>query len=98
MLADYVYKYLRHRSKRDVNRSNNDFVDVSSNEIPQLPEQHKHAFHGGERALLYSILEDFLSQFGHDGHGCLLRTICEIHSKSVHHFGLFGEFMKLFLT
>lgn len=95
VLADYVYKYLKHRSKRDVARSSY----IANNEIPKLPDEHKHAFHGGERALLYAIIEDFLSQFGHDGHGCLLRAICEVHSKkSFHHFGLFGEFVKLFLT
>lgn len=58
VLADYVFKYLKHRTKRD-NR-----VD---NETPKLPETLKHAFHGGERAILYAVLEDFLSQFGLDG-------------------------------
>lgn len=97
MLADYVFKYLKHRTKRNVG---NEFIKVKSseNEIPKLPEEHKHAFHGGERALLYAVLEDFLTNFGLDGHGCLLRTICEVHSKNVHRFGLIGEFMKLFFT
>lgn len=97
VLADYVFKYLKHRTKRNVG---NEFIKVKSseNEIPKLPEEHKHAFHGGERALLYAVLEDFLTNFGLDGHGCLLRTICEVHSKNVHRFGLIGEFMKLFFT
>lgn len=97
ILADYVYKYLKHRSKRDIS---NDFIKVDhiDNDIPRLPEEHKHAFHGGERALLYAVLEDFLSNFGLDGHGCLLRTICEVHSKKVERYGLIGEFMKLFFT
>lgn len=97
ILADYVYKYLKHRTKRDIG---NEFIKVhhADNEIPKLPEEHKHAFHGGERALLYTVLEDFLSNFGLDGHGCLLRTICEVHSKSVDRYGLIGEFMKLFFT
>lgn len=97
VLADYVYKYLKHRTKRDLG---NDYIKVNriDNETPKLPEQHKHAFHGGERALLYTVLEDFLSQFGLDGHGCLLRTICEVHSKKVENLGLIGEFMKLFFT
>lgn len=97
VLADYVYKYLKHRTKRDLG---NDYIKVNriDQDVPKLPEQHKHAFHGGERALLYTVLEDFLSQFGLDGHGCLLRTICEVHSKRVENLGLIGEVMKLFFT
>lgn len=97
VLADYVYKYLQHRTKRDLG---NEFIKVNKidHDTPKLPEEHKHAFHGGERALLYAMLEDFLSNFGLDGHGCLLRTICEVHSKSVHRYGLIGEFAKLFFT
>lgn len=44
------------------------------------------------------MLEDFLSNFGLDGRSCLLRTICEVHSKKVDQLGLIGEFMKLFFT
>ncbi|CRK95453.1 CLUMA_CG008922, isoform A [Clunio marinus] len=97
ILADYVYKFLKHRTKRDIG---NDFMKINQieNEIPTLPDEHKHAFHGGERALLYAVLEDFLSNFGLDGHNCLLRAICEVHSKSIHRYGLFGEFLKLFFT
>jgi hypothetical protein len=97
ILADYVFKYLKHRSKRSIS-NNNEFINVQHNEIPKLPDEHKHAFHGGERAILYAVLEDFLTQFGVDGHNCLLRAICEVHSKNVYRFGLFGEFIKLFLT
>lgn len=96
-MADYVFKYLKHRSKRSID---NEFIKVNGvkDETPKLPESHKDAFHGGERAILYTVLEDFLSQFGLDGHGCLLRTICEVHSKNVLRYGLIGEFMKLFFT
>ncbi|XP_070499499.1 uncharacterized protein [Chironomus tepperi] len=88
VLADYVYKYLKHRRKRDL---------ANDIEPPQLPFEH--AFHGGERAILYSVVEDFLSNFGLDGRACVLRTICEIHTfRSVNRFGLFGEFIKLFFT
>lgn len=60
-LADYVYKYLKHsRRKRDLNNH-------VGNEIPKLPFEH--AFHGGERAILYGVVEDFLSNFGMDGKG-----------------------------
>lgn len=59
-LADYVYKYLKHgRRKRDVN--------TIENEVPKLPFEN--AFHGGERAILYGVVEDFLSNFGLDGKG-----------------------------
>lgn len=50
------------------------------------------------RVILYGVVEDFLSTFGMNGKACLLRTICEVHSRSVDHFGVFGEMAKLFLT
>lgn len=65
VLADYVYKYLKHRTKREIS-NDADF------EAPKLPFDH--AFHGGERAILYTIAEDFLSSFGLDGKACVLRT------------------------
>lgn len=65
VLADYVYKYLKHRRKRDVSN------DIES-EAPKLPFEH--AFHGGERAILYTVVEDFLNNFGMDGRACVLRT------------------------
>lgn len=115
MLADYVAKYLRSRTKRSVDAQNsaktfqppkNDHIkinrifeeDEENNEIPKLPDEHKHAFHGGERALLYAAMEDFIANFGLNGKACVLRTICEVHAKSVHNFGMLGEIMKLFFT
>lgn len=51
------------------------------------------------RALLYTVVEDLLTNFGMDGKPCLLRTICEVHAhKSIHKFGFIGEFLQLFLT
>ncbi len=65
-LADYVYKYIKHgRRKRDVN-------DIDY-EPPKLP--FKHAFHGGERAILYGVVEDFLTNFGLNGKGKRLKRI-----------------------
>lgn len=81
------------QSSRKIHDESED--DWKSNE---LPEDQKHVFHGGERALLYGVVEDFISTFGFDGKACLLRAICEVHSKSVHHLGLFGEMVKLFFT
>lgn len=61
-LADYVYKYIKHgRRKRDLN-------DIDQ-EMPKIPSEHQYAFHGGERAILYGVVEDFLSNFGLDGKG-----------------------------
>lgn len=61
-LADYVYKYMKHsRRKRDLNSNN------IEHETPKLP--YENAFHGGERALLYGMVEDFLTNFGLDGKG-----------------------------
>ncbi|XP_061393491.1 uncharacterized protein LOC133329007 [Musca vetustissima] len=111
MLGDYVTKLLHFKRKRDLSEQNK--APISSGhfkieqqqtnnedhpEFPQLPERFKHIFHGGERVILYGVVEDFLATFGMNGKACLLRTICEVHSRSVDHFGVFGEMAKLFLT
>lgn len=97
--ADYVGSYLTSRKTRSIEEENEDFMTIASNETPILPEQHKHAFHGGERAILYGIAEDFLSTFGVNGKACILRTICEIHSrKTIENLGFLGEVAKLFFT
>lgn len=100
ILADYIGDYLMSRKARSIaEQDGDDFMTITSNKAPILPDQHKHAFHGGERAILYGIAEDLLSTFGVDGKACLLRTICEIHSKkSLEHFGFLGEVAKLFFT
>ncbi|XP_049963575.1 uncharacterized protein LOC126484205 [Schistocerca serialis cubense] len=84
LLADYLSQLLsRRRSGRSL-------------PPPKAPPNAN--FHGGERALLYAAVEDFLSSFGMDGHACLLRAICEVHGHSVERFGLLGEMLKLFFT
>ncbi|KAL9906561.1 uncharacterized protein ACN2A1_005863 isoform 1-T8 [Glossina fuscipes fuscipes] len=113
MLSDYMTKYLHFKRKRDLSEqnsienskrkyfNNNEQVGDKSEEsikFPQLPERFKHVFHGGERIILYGVVENFLSTFGLNGKACLLRTICEIHSRPLDHFGVFGEMIKLFLT
>lgn len=46
-LGQYVSQYLHSRKKRELK---SDFYTVTSDEIhPPLPEEHQHAFHGGER-------------------------------------------------
>ncbi len=47
---------------------------------------------------LYTAAEDLLSKFGMSGKPCLLRAICEMHESPLIGYGLFGEFMELFLT
>lgn len=104
MVGDYVARFLHvQRRKRDLSeqRSSHDSPFKVHEELldyPQLPAGLQHIFHGGERVLLYGVVEDFLSTFGMDGKACLLRTICEMHSRSLDKFGVFGEMTKLFLT
>ncbi|GAB0090926.1 uncharacterized protein DMENIID0001_057060 [Sergentomyia squamirostris] len=112
LLSNYISSYMKGRKRREVapvedksspfrvtmTRMDDQGEDQSDDHPPVLPEKHKFAFHGGERALLYVAVEDFLSTFGMDGKACFLRAICEVHSKKLHHFGFFGEIVKLFLT
>ncbi|XP_044263897.1 uncharacterized protein LOC123010820 [Tribolium madens] len=91
ILADYVGSLLDHRRRSKSKRS----IEETA---PQPPEQYKHAFHGGERALLYVVLEEFLENFGMNGKACLLRAICEVHAHPMTNFGLVGEMLKLFLS
>ncbi|XP_060660290.1 uncharacterized protein LOC132794072 [Drosophila nasuta] len=105
MVGEYVSRYLHiQRRKRDLSeqRSSSDEKPFKVREellnYPELPAGLKHIFHGGERVLLYGVVEDFLATFGMDGKACLLRTICEMHSRSLDKFGVFGEMTKLFLT
>lgn len=93
MLAHYVGEYLHTRRKREAVDQPSDTSDT-----PPLPESQQHVFHGGERAILYGVVEDLIKTFGFNGKACILRTICEVHSKSIHHLGLFGEMAKLFFT
>ncbi|KAH8314633.1 hypothetical protein KR074_004885 [Drosophila pseudoananassae] len=106
MVGEYVARYLHvQRRKRDLSeqrsRADEDQpfkVQEEGPKFPELPAGLQHIFHGGERVLLYGVVEDFLSTFGMDGKACLLRTICEMHSRSLEKFGVFGEISKLFLT
>lgn len=84
LLADYIGTILNRRSRNERSL--------------QPPEKYKHAFHGGERALLYVVLEEFLENFGMNGKACLLRAICEVHAHPLGNFGLAGEMLKLFLS
>ncbi|XP_034656177.1 uncharacterized protein LOC117893609 [Drosophila subobscura] len=105
MVGEYVARYLHvQRRKRDLSEQRSRSEDApfrvhdEGPKFPDLPAGMQHIFHGGERVLLYGVVEDFLSTFGMDGKACLLRTICEMHSRSLDKFGVFGEMTKLFLT
>ncbi|EDW30035.1 GL22556 [Drosophila persimilis] len=105
MVGEYVARYLHvQRRKRDLSEQRSRSEDSQFRvhdegpTFPDLPAGMQHIFHGGERVLLYGVVEDFLSTFGMDGKACLLRTICEMHSRSLEKFGVFGEMTKLFLT
>lgn len=99
--ANYIGDYLRRRDKRSAdNENSNDYLHTAEakESIVELPEQQRHAFHGGERAILYGVVEDLIATFGMNGKACLLRAICESHSRSMDKLGLIGEFVKLFFT
>ncbi|XP_059620734.1 uncharacterized protein LOC132264516 [Phlebotomus argentipes] len=105
ILSNYISSYMKGRKRREAAATESSPFKVSMMDAeaeddfpPELPEKHKFIFHGGERALLYVALEDLLGTFGLDGKACILRAICEVHSRKLHNFGLFGEIVKLFLT
>lgn len=87
LLANYVARYFAHRRGKRT---------TSTTQKPDLHPSIVDAFHGGERALLYGVVEDFLSNFGLDGKACLLRAICEVHAHPLSNFGLIGEMLRLF--
>lgn len=59
MLANYVSSYLKSRRKRAIFETNQDSSDspfkisketlADEEKVTELPDEHKHAFHGGER-------------------------------------------------
>ncbi|VVC97993.1 unnamed protein product [Leptidea sinapis] len=82
VLADYVGQYLDHRrGKRSTEQQIN----------PEAEKVILDKFHGGERALMYGIVEDLMANFGMDGKECLLRAICEVHAHPLQNFGFIGE-------
>ncbi|CAG9821160.1 unnamed protein product [Phaedon cochleariae] len=85
VLAKYIGSMLdRRRTKRSIEE--------------KPADSYADAFHGGERALLYVMVEEFLENFGMDGKACLLRAICEVHAHPMRNFGLLGEMLKLFFS
>lgn len=87
------------RKTRSTQETDNQYISFTKEEPhSKVADAYKNAFHGGERAILYGVAEDLISTFGLNGKACILRAICEVHSKSLNHLGLFGEILKLFFT
>ncbi|XP_059483432.1 uncharacterized protein LOC132201346 [Neocloeon triangulifer] len=85
-ITSYVSSMLESRTKRNAAPSG------------PAPSAVRSALMGGERALLYKTLEEFLANLGMDGKACVLRAICEVHGHPLDNYGLLGEFLRLFLT
>ncbi|KAK4317880.1 hypothetical protein Pmani_011060 [Petrolisthes manimaculis] len=68
-------------------------VDVTGIEEPTPSEQA-----GGQRAVLYRVVETWSTLAGVDGHQCLLKLICQAAHTPVHNAGLLGEMLQVFLT
>ncbi|XP_042887862.1 uncharacterized protein LOC122263492 [Penaeus japonicus] len=53
---------------------------------------------GGDREMMYQIVEDSLSNMGLNGSACLLRAICEMFQFPLEMHGFFGEVLELFFS
>ncbi|XP_050706834.1 uncharacterized protein LOC126992216 [Eriocheir sinensis] len=53
---------------------------------------------GGDREMMFQIIEDSLHNLGMEGQGCLLRAICEMFQAPLVNHGFVGEFLELFLS
>ncbi|KAL7646216.1 UNVERIFIED_CONTAM: hypothetical protein RMT77_003117 [Armadillidium vulgare] len=53
---------------------------------------------GGDREMIYQIVEDFLSSFTLDGKACVMRAICEMHEVPLINYGFFGEVLNSILS
>lgn len=50
------------------------------------------------RNYVYKAYEMLMDSRGINGKHCLCRSICEAAQEPIHHFGVFDEILKLFLT
>lgn len=53
---------------------------------------------GGDREMMYRVVEKTLQSAGFDGKACLLRAICEMFVEPLEHYGFFGEVIELFFS
>ncbi|XP_068207632.1 uncharacterized protein [Palaemon carinicauda] len=79
------------------------FEDELEEEIPArrkhvLTKRSDSRFPGGDREMLYAIVEDAIHNAGLQGKPCLLRAICEMFQYPLDNHGFFGEVLELFLS
>ncbi|KAG7167780.1 uncharacterized protein LOC121867950 [Homarus americanus] len=53
---------------------------------------------GGDREMMYQVVEDTLNNMGLNGKACLLRAMCEVFQVPLINHGFVGEVMELFLS
>ncbi|XP_069166974.1 uncharacterized protein [Procambarus clarkii] len=53
---------------------------------------------GGDREVMYRVVEKSMEALGVDGKACLLRAICELSQSPLTNHGFFGEVLQLFLS
>ncbi|XP_071535368.1 uncharacterized protein [Panulirus ornatus] len=53
---------------------------------------------GGDREMMYQVMEDSLYNVGLNGKACLLRAICEMFQIPLTNHGFFGEVLELFFS
>ncbi|XP_045138086.1 uncharacterized protein LOC123520158 [Portunus trituberculatus] len=53
---------------------------------------------GGDREMMYQVVEDSLHNLGLDGQACLLRAICEMFQTPLVNHGFVGEMLELFFS
>ncbi|XP_042888088.1 uncharacterized protein LOC122263628 [Penaeus japonicus] len=53
---------------------------------------------GGDREVMYKVVEENLESVGLDGKACLLRAICEMFEVPLPNHGFIGEMLELFFS
>ncbi|CAL4191836.1 unnamed protein product, partial [Meganyctiphanes norvegica] len=53
---------------------------------------------GGDREMMFKVLEDMLGNMNLPGKACLLRAICEMFETPLHNHGFMGDVMELFFS
>ncbi|XP_017886549.2 uncharacterized protein LOC108628857, partial [Ceratina calcarata] len=51
-----------------------------------------------DRATLYQVVKNKFEHYGYQGHGCLLRAICETSEHPLRHNGLIGDIVHVIFT
>ncbi|XP_064082261.1 uncharacterized protein LOC135198529 isoform X2 [Macrobrachium nipponense] len=61
-------------------------------------EAHGINWAGGDREVMYTVVQNTLESIGMNGKVCLLRAICEIFQAPLDRYGIFGEALEIFLS